>query len=96
MIDSAIFVTSLMGLAALMLSMASHQRSWLGSTLAPVQGRRLRWLGFLFLPWPLAIAVAQSGWGVGLTAWFGWQTLAAILIVTANAIHGREKKDVRK
>ena len=91
MIDSVIFVTSLIGLAALMLSMPAHQRSWLGSTLAPVQGRRLRWLGFLLLPLQLVMAVADSGWGVGLTAWFGWQTLAGILIVAANALHGREK-----
>lgn len=96
MIDSAIFVTSLVGLVALMLSMTSHQRSWLGSTLAPVQGRRLRWLGFLLLPLPLVMAVANSGWGVGLTAWFGWQTLAGVAIVAANALHGREKKEVRK
>ncbi|MBN8842074.1 MAG: DUF3325 domain-containing protein [Sphingomonadales bacterium] len=96
MIDSVVFILSIAGFSTLMLSMPQHQRSWLGSTISPSVGRHMRRSGFLLLLLTLVVEIAASGWGEGLTVWFGWETLAGLLVVCANALHGRGKGGARK
>lgn len=96
MIDSVVFILSIAGFSTLMLSMPQHQRSWFGSAFSPSVGRQMRWSGFLLLLLTLVVEISASGWGEGLTIWFGWETLAGILVVFANALHGRGRGGARK
>jgi len=90
MMQTAILLLSVSGLSALMLSMPQHQRNWLGSALPASSNRRFRWGGFVLAALALVAAIAASGWGEGITTWFGWETVAAALIVGANAFRDRK------
>ena len=96
MAEWTIFLMSLCAMAALMLSMQQHQRNWLGAALSASASRRLRFAGFFLLVPTLLMAIAADGFGSGLTAWFGWETLAGVLIVGANALKIRDKGGRRK
>ncbi|MET0273297.1 MAG: DUF3325 family protein [Phenylobacterium sp.] len=80
--DSAIFLLSLAGFAALLA--ARHGREWFGHALSRSLSRSLRLAGFLSLVLAFAAAIIGLGWAVGAVAWFGWMTVAAALAVVAT------------
>jgi hypothetical protein len=84
MIHAAIFLLSLAGFALLLLAVPRHQQDWLRRKLATMLGHALRLSGFATLALAFAAAGAGLGWGYGAVAWFGWLTVAAALVVTAN------------
>jgi hypothetical protein len=84
MIHVAVFLLSLGGFVLLLVTIARHQQDWLRRKLAPSMSRLLRLSGFIALALAFIIAGAGLGWGYGAVAWFGWLTVAAALVVSAN------------
>lgn len=84
MIHAAIFLLSLTGFALLLLAMPRHQLDWLRRKLSFAFCRNLRLSGFAALALAFAVAGAGFGWAYGTVTWFGWLTIAAALVVTAN------------
>lgn len=95
MIHAAIFLLSLFGFALLLLAMSRHQQDWLRCKLSLALCRTLRLSGFAALALAFAIAGTGLGWGYGAVAWFGWLTMAAALVVTANTNRERIMRKVR-
>ncbi|MCG2840659.1 DUF3325 domain-containing protein [Sandaracinobacter sp. RS1-74] len=95
MIHAATFLLSLTGFALLLLAMPRHQQDWLRRKLPPSLGRTLRLSGFAALALAFAVAGLGLGWGYGAVAWFGWLTMAAALVVTANTNRDRIRRKVR-
>lgn len=95
MIHGATFLLSLGGVVLLLLTMARHQQDWLRRKLPPAMVRALRLSAALLLAVALAVAGASLGWAYGALAWFGWLTIAAALIVTANTNRERILKKKR-
>lgn len=94
--EIAIPILCFLSLLGLMLSMPQHQRSWLGSARPALSNRPFRWSGFLLAALALAVSITASGWGEGITAWFGWESAATALIVGANALRDSNKGSHRK
>jgi uncharacterized membrane protein len=95
MIHIANFLLSLSGFVLLLLAMPRHQQDWLGRKLFPMQRRALRLSGFTALVLAFVVAGAGLGWAYGAVAWFGWQTVAAALVVAANTNRERLMRKVR-
>lgn len=95
MTDIATLLLSLAGFAALLLAMPRHQGDWLGRKLSAAAGRALRLSGFAALVFAFLVAGTGFGWSYGATAWFGWLTVAAALIVTAHANRDRIMRKIR-
>ncbi len=79
----ASFVLLFIGLEALCLGMDRHARQLAGSPLPGPLARCARVLGCVALPGSAMLEIAQRGLSIGLTAWFGLLTLAALLLVLA-------------
>ncbi|WP_313958596.1 DUF3325 domain-containing protein [Novosphingobium sp. 9] len=77
-------LTTLTGFALLLLAMARHQQDWLRRKLTPIASQRLRRGGFALLALAFLIAGLGHGWGYGIVAWFGWLSLCALLVLTAQ------------
>lgn len=95
MIHAAIFLLSLFGFVLLLLGMARHQQDWFRRKLPAALGRALRLSGFAVLALAFAVSGVGLGWGYGAVAWFGWLTVAAALVVTANTNRERIMRKVR-
>ncbi len=95
MIHAAIFLPSLLGFVLLLLAMPRHQQDWLRRKLSLALCRTSRLSGFSALALAYAVAGAGLGWGYGAVAWFGWLTMAAALVVTANTNRERIMRKVR-
>lgn len=95
MIHAATFLLSLFGFGLLLLAMPRHQQDWLRRKLPPTLGRAFRLSGFAALTLAFAVAGAGLNWGYGTVAWFGWLTVAAALVVTANTNRERIMRKVR-
>ena len=80
MTELSAFLLLLAGFAALALSMPKHQRELFGR--APVKPARLilRFFGWSLLLLALMPAIACSGVGIGIVLWFGFATLAAMIV----------------
>lgn len=84
MSHAATFLLSLAGFVMLLLAMPRHQEDWLRRRRPVAFGRALRAAGLAALALALPVAAAGFGWGYGAVAWFGWLTMAAALVLTAN------------
>ncbi|WP_334183671.1 DUF3325 domain-containing protein [Novosphingobium sp.] len=84
MIHFAIAVPAILGFAMLLLAMARHQQDWLRRKLTPRTGTALRRGGFGTLALAFVIAGLGLGWAYGTLAWFGWLSMAAVLVLTAQ------------
>lgn len=73
------------GFALLLLSLPRQQSLWLRQALSAPFGRLLRAGGFAALATAWWVAGQQSGFGYGTVVWFGWTSIAAILVSAANA-----------
>lgn len=89
MIHGATLLLSLAGFVLLLLAMTRHQRDWLGRALSHRLGPMLRLAGSTSLVMALLVACAGLGWAYGTVTWFGWQSVAAGLVVAGNT--GRER-----
>lgn len=69
------------GMACLWLAMERHHRRMFGRPPGDLQRLGLRLAGAGVLLLAAAQCVAGLGWGVGLTAWFGLLTAAALILV---------------
>lgn len=96
MIHIAIFLILLAGFVLLLLAMARHQQDWIRRKLSLRQNHALRLSGFALLIFAFAVAVSGLSWGYGAVAWFGWLTIAAGLVVTANSNRERLMRKVRR
>ncbi|MET0249502.1 MAG: DUF3325 domain-containing protein [Sphingobium sp.] len=85
MSDIVTFALSLVGFALLLVAIPRHQQDWLRRKLPPRKSRVLRLAGFVLLAAAFVVAGSASGWGYGAVLWFGWLTVAAALVVTAQA-----------
>ncbi|MEN3112133.1 DUF3325 domain-containing protein [Uliginosibacterium paludis] len=83
MMALASFVLLFIGLEALCLGMDRHARQLAGSTLPGPLARCARVLGCMALLGSAMLEIAQRGLSIGLTAWFGLLTLAAMTLVLA-------------
>lgn len=95
MIHAAIFLLTQGGFVLLLLAMARHQQDWLHRKLPTARGSALRLSGFAALALAFTVSGAGLGWGYGAVAWFGWLTIAAALVVTANTNRERIVRKVR-
>jgi|TARA_R110000868_G_scaffold57561_2_gene177708 hypothetical protein len=95
-IHAASLLLSLVGFALSLLAMARHQQEWLGRKLPSAHGRALRRSGFLLLALAFIVTSIGPGWAYGAVSWFGWLTMAAAMVVTANANHERFLRKVRQ
>lgn len=84
MIDAAISLLSLTGFGFLLLATPRHQQDWLHRKLDQAISRALRLCGFVALALAFVAAGTGLGWAYGAVVWFGWLTMAAALVVTAN------------
>jgi hypothetical protein len=91
----ATFLLSLGGFVLLLLVIPRHQQDWLGRKLFPRQRRVLRLAGLAMLALAFIVAGGGLGWAYGAIVWFGWLTMAAALVVTANANRARIMRRVR-
>lgn len=96
MINLMIAVPALLGFALLLLAMARHQQDWLRRKLAPRTGRLLRWSGFASLALAFIVAGLGLGWAYGAVAWFGWLSVAAVLVLIAQTNRERIMRLIRR
>jgi len=89
MTDLAVFVIALTGFALLFLAKPRHQQDWLNARLSSAAGRGLRLAGAALIVASFVIDGLVLGWGYGSVCWFGWLTLAAILVVALNSNRAR-------
>ncbi|AXB79070.1 DUF3325 domain-containing protein [Novosphingobium sp. P6W] len=94
MIHLAIALPALLGFALLLMAMARHQQDWLRRKLAPRTSRLLRWSGFAALALAFLIAGLALGWAYGAVVWFGWLSVAAMLVLTAQTNRERILKRI--
>ncbi len=95
MIHAATFLLALGGFVLLLLALTRHQTDWIRRKLSPSLGRVLRLSGFAVLALAFVVAGMGLGWGYGAVVWFGWLSVAAALIVTANTNRDRIMRKVR-
>ncbi|MEM8548004.1 MAG: DUF3325 domain-containing protein [Pseudomonadota bacterium] len=76
----------LAGSACLSLSLRRHHKQWLGTPEAP-RGRvlMLRIAGYSALTVSAALCIVAEGWGVGLTLYCGFLTVAVAAVAVANS-----------
>ena len=74
------FGLGLPAFAALSFAMERHQEQAFGRPLAPRAGHAWRIAGVLLLGLSLAVCVAQWQWSVGIAAWLGVLSLAAVSV----------------
>ena len=72
---------SLVGFAALALSMNRHQRDIIGRKLSDREQNLTRAAGWLSLAASLAVDIAGLGSAYGATAWFGHMSISAWIVV---------------
>ena len=84
MIHVATLALSLAAFALLLLAMARHQQDWLRRKLPPSRSRHLHLGGFTLLGAAFFTSGTGLGWGYGAVVWFGWMTVAAMIVVAAN------------
>ena len=89
MIHVAILLLSLGGFASLLLAMPRHQQDWLHGKLGATACNIARRSGFMLLALAFVVAGGGLGWGYGAVAWFGWLSVAAAIVVTANLNRAR-------
>lgn len=65
---------------ALSMAMARHQEQVFGRELSLSAGRRWRIAGVLLLSAALTVCVARWQWSVGIAAWLGALTFAAVTV----------------
>jgi ABC-type microcin C transport system permease subunit YejE len=56
----------------------------------------LRLSGFLLLVLAFIVAASRLGWAYGAVVWFGWLTISAGLIVSAQTYRMRTVSQVRR
>ncbi len=95
MIHAVIFLLALCGFVLLLLAMPRHQQDWFPRKLRAELRRALRLSGFAALALAFGVSGAGLGWGYGAVTWFGWLTVAAALVVTANTNRERIMRQVR-
>lgn len=91
----ALFMLCLGGFALLLMGMARHQQDWLRRKLKVPFSRRLRWSGFGLLAFAFLHAGLRLGWGYGAVVWFGWLTLASLVVVTVQTNRERIMRKAR-
>lgn len=84
MIHLTIALPALIGFALLLMAMARHQQDWLRRKLPPRMSRLLRRGGLGALALAFAAAVLGFGWAYGAVCWFGWLSLAAVLVLAVQ------------
>lgn len=75
------FALALLGFCGLSLSLSRHHADALGDYPAPVVERRWRWAGGLLVALSLAIPLLRADYGVAFVEWFGFATVAALIVV---------------
>lgn len=95
MIHLAIAATALFGFALLLLSMSRHQHDWLKRKFSPRMSTALRLSGFGALTLAFVIAGIGQGWAYGSVVWFGWLSVAAVLVLTAQTNRERIQRLLR-
>lgn len=96
MIYALIFFLNMAGFASLLLAMGKHQQDWLGHKLVKARADMLRRAGFIAIGLAFVVSGSGLGWGYGTVAWFGFLTLTALLMVTANVNRSTILRVVRK
>lgn len=76
-----VLMQAVAGMACLWLAMERHHRRAFGRSPAVLAQAALRLAGSGLLVVAAAQCVAGLGWSVGLTAWFGLLTAAALFLV---------------
>ena len=84
MIHLIIALPALLGFVLLLLAMARHQQDWLRRKLSPPKSRALRRSGLGALALAFVVAGFGLGWAYGALVWFGWLSVAAALVLTAQ------------
>ncbi len=78
---AAVLAWCFAGMTALSLAMDRHHEQLTGRAEPPAHQRRLlRMAGTALLAAPIWPCIGTWGVGVGLTAWFGWLTAAAMAV----------------
>ncbi|MFT4053381.1 MAG: DUF3325 domain-containing protein [Novosphingobium sp.] len=95
MIHLAIAAPALLGFALLLLAMTRHQQDWLKRKLSPRLSRALRWSGLGMLVLAFVVAGLGMGWAYGSVVWFGWLSVAAALMLTAQTNRERIQRALR-
>ena len=95
MIHLAIAAPALLGFALLLVAMARHQQDWLRRKLSPRLRTLLRWSGLCALALSFIVAGLGMGWAYGSVAWFGWLSVAAVLVQAAQANRERIQRALR-
>lgn len=95
MIHLAIGALALSGFVLLLLAMPRHQQDWLRRKLAARITTTLRWSGFGALALAFIVAGLGLGWAYGSVAWFGWLSVAAVLVLAAQTNRERIQRLLR-
>ena len=85
MLVMAAILACLAGFSGIALSMIKHARDLLGQANTPRKRRLFRVAGWALLVLSLAACIAAWGGSIGLVAWFGLATVAALLVAIALA-----------
>ncbi|SHL46171.1 DUF3325 domain-containing protein [Phytopseudomonas punonensis] len=80
-LNLSILLASLGGFIALALAMEKHCKHLLRHVLSPLWMRVLRTAGWLLLAVALVLSLQHLGWSIGVTAWFGWLSIAGVVLV---------------
>lgn len=83
------------GFALLLLSVPSQQSLWLRQALSTPIARVLRFCGFASLATAWCVAGQHTGFGYGTVVWFGWASIAAIMVSATNARQWSLRKSQR-
>lgn len=79
-LNLSLLLASLGGFIALALAMEKHCRQLLHRVLSPWWMRALRGFGWLLLAAALVLSLDQLGWSIGAAAWFGWLSVAGVVL----------------
>ena len=79
-LNLSLLLASLGGFIALALAMEKHCRQLLHRVLSPRWMGTLRCFGWLLLAAALALSLGQLGWSIGAAAWFGWLSVAGVVL----------------
>ena len=95
MIHLAIAAPALLGFALLLLAMPRHQQDWLRRKLSLRLCRLLRWSGLCALALGFIAAGLGLGWAYGSVVWFGWLSVAAVLVQAVQTNRERIQRALR-
>ena len=83
MLATTAFVACLAGFAGIALAMTRHARDLLGRANTPRKRLACRTAGWALLALSLWLCITNWGAAIGLAAWFGLATVAALLVAMA-------------